>query len=337
MLNKTSLFLNTEFIGKVAFTIWNPADSDSFVFPAIVTTDYGSFEIFEERPPDLGNPYMLKGNYIKAIEFTHSYQAPQYFNLRVAETVEKLNSLDNYITLIDKSTPGNSPTYINVAELEDYDKVGPNWAYGLELRCYLKGTTITLSNGVHKSVENLSYNDDILVWDFDAGCFSSAKALWITKPQITNHYYILKFSDGTELKLVGSDGKCHRLLNIENSEFTYGSYFHVGQHTFKCDESTPYLVSIELVEEEAEFYNVVTHYHMNCFINGILSSCGYNNMYPIKNMKFVKDERDIIPFETYTNVPKEFYNSLRLGEQDLSKRSIEKAEKYIKNMLKEKK
>lgn len=195
--------------------------------------------------------------------------------------------------------------------------------------CYIKGTFITLADGSTKLVEELTYDDELLVWDFDNGCFAKAKALWITKACTTNHYYRLRFSDDTELCLVGSEGKCHRLLNIENGEFTYGSYFRIGQHTFKDDSSTPYLVSIELIEEGVEFYNVATHYHMNCFVNGILSSTGYNNMYPIKDMKFIKDDRELIPFETYVDVPLEFYRSLRLGEQDLSKRSVEKAKKYI--------
>lgn len=225
------------------------------------------------------------------------------------------------------SLPAKAVLDIEVMQPLDLRIIGSHY-------CFSADTEVLMADGSVKPVQDLTYEDELLVWDFDNGCFAKAKALWITKPRKADHYYRLKFSDGTELRLVGSDGKCHRLLNIENGEFTYGSHFHVGQHTFKEDGSNPRLVSIELVEEEVEYYNVVTHYHMNCFANGILSSTGYNNMYPIKDMKFVKDNRELIPFENYVDVPRQFYDSLRLGEQDLSKRSIEKAKNYVGRMLK---
>ena len=49
--------------------------------------------------------------------------------------------------------------------------------------CVLAGTLITLANGTKKKVEDLSYEDDLLVWDFDNGCMASAKPLWLQKKQ----------------------------------------------------------------------------------------------------------------------------------------------------------
>jgi hypothetical protein len=51
------------------------------------------------------------------------------------------------------------------------------------------------------------------------------------------------------------------------------------------------VVSCELIEEECEYYNIITDYHMNLFADDILTSCRYNNLYPIQDMKFVKDDR----------------------------------------------
>ena len=150
---------------------------------------------------------------------------------------------------------------------------------------------------------------------------------------MTKRYYRFKFDDGTEIGLVGQNGKCHRLFNVEKQEFISGTDFHVGEHTFNVKGEVVKLVGIEIVEQEVEFYNIVTDFHMNCFANGLLTSTQYNNVYPIKDMKFVKDGRELVPFEAYEGIPKEFYDGMRLGEQDLNIRSVEKTITYVSRML----
>ena len=64
----------------------------------------------------------------------------------------------------------------------------------------------------------------------------------------------------------------------------------VGKTTYtEAGESK--VLSCELIQEEVEFYNIITDYHINLFANGVLTSCRYNNLYPIQDMKFVKDDR----------------------------------------------
>ena len=315
MFNKTLVLLSKKDVGNIGVSWENRHDREvSYVTFISDTGDSAS--------PGENEEILLRGKYLQEFQCKSNCDVRLKFILPNGDTEGQL-----YLnTSGGELTVNESDFYFAPSE--------PNGSYLLEFICYITDTEVTLANGSKRIVNELVYEDELLVWDFDNGCFASAKPLWITKPRIADHYYRLKFDDGTELCLVGSDGKCHRLMNIENGEFTYGSHFHVGQHTFKEDGSNPRLVSIELVEEEVEYYNVATHYHMNCFANGILSSTGYNNMYPIKDMKFVKDNRELIPFEDYVDVPRQFYDSLRLGEQDLSKRSIEKAKNYVGRMLK---
>ena len=85
------------------------------------------------------------------------------------------------------------------------------------LTCFIKGTLITLVNGVTKPIEYITYDDDILVWDFDKGEFASAKPLWIQKRKKASQYNKLTFSDGSVLCTINQ----HRIFNVEAGKFTY--------------------------------------------------------------------------------------------------------------------
>ena len=75
------------------------------------------------------------------------------------------------------------------------------------------------------------------------------------------------------------------------------------------------LISKEVVREEVKYYNIITKQHLNCFANGILTSCRLNNIYPIANMKFVKDYRRFLTYADFPLVPQEWVDGLRLLEQ----------------------
>jgi hypothetical protein len=129
----------------------------------------------------------------------------------------------------------------------------------------------------------------LLVWNFDEGKYDSAKPLWIKKTQTSTYYYNITLDNDTILKLVGSDGKCHRLFSVEDGMFISATDM-VGKTTY-TESGESKVLSCELIQEEVEFYNIITNYHINLFANGVLTSCRYNNIYPIQDMKFIKDDR----------------------------------------------
>lgn len=155
--------------------------------------------------------------------------------------------------------------------------------------CFTKDTIITLSNNTTKFVQDINYNDNLLVWNFDECKYDKAKPLWIKKTQISPFYYECKLDNDIILNLVGSNGKCHRLFSIEDGMFMSATDM-VGKTTY-TENGIAKVMSCERVEKEVEFYNLITDYHMNLFANGVLTSCRYNNIYPIRDMKFVKDDR----------------------------------------------
>lgn len=180
--------------------------------------------------------------------------------------------------------------------------------------CLVKDTIITLSDGTTKMIQDITYDDELLVWDFDNAQYSSAKPLWIKAAQKTKTYWLCKLENGIEIKSVGSNG--HRLFNYTDQVFEYPQDC-VGKDIY-TENGISKLVSCECINEEVEYYNIITVYHMNLFANSILTSCRYNNIYDIKDMKFIKDNRNIVDFAEYNNsIPYEYYVGMRLGEQTI--------------------
>lgn len=167
--------------------------------------------------------------------------------------------------------------------------------------CMIEGTQITLADGSTKAIEDITYDDELLVWNFYEGKFDSAKPRYIKVEQTTSRYCLVKFSNGAEVGFVGpgehtrqSDGGrgYHRIFNNEAGAFTYVGTEEtpIGTTTFADDNSFPTVVSQEVVEKEVKFYNVATEKHFNIFANGILTSCRLSNMYRIENMKYVGEK-----------------------------------------------
>ena len=157
--------------------------------------------------------------------------------------------------------------------------------------CLIEGTQITLADGTTKAIEDITYDDELLVWNFYDGKFDKAKPSWIKVVETAPKYNLVKFSNGSEVGFVGPGGDIgyHRVFNKEAKAFTHTGVKDTpnGTTTFAQDETFPTVVSQEVVEKEVKFYNVITENHYNLFANGILTSCRLSNKYRIEDMKYV--------------------------------------------------
>ena len=182
--------------------------------------------------------------------------------------------------------------------------------------CFVEGTQISLADGSTKSVEDINYDDMLRVWNFDLGEYSEALPLWIKQPQTASGYYKISFSNGTELKVIGESPKSHRIFNKESGMFTYASTEDtpIETTTFADSENDVYVVSKEYVNESVRYYNIFSQYHMNVFADGILTSTGFNNLYPIEDMKFIKDDRTLRSMKELEGIDTRWIDGLRLRE-----------------------
>jgi hypothetical protein len=200
--------------------------------------------------------------------------------------------------------------------------------------CLAEGTMITMADGTFKEISTITYNDDLQVWDFDNGELSTAKPLWIKQAEKTNQYNLLQFSNGSSLKTISQ----HRIFNVEKGKFTYpmSTDTPVGTTTFTGNSYTTLTnkTTIKMDNNQSiKYYNIITNYHINLFANSILTSCRYSNLYPIKDLQYVKENQLNLssnPNPFADSIPIEYVNGLRLLEQPIP---ISDSISYVKNLI----
>ena len=185
-------------------------------------------------------------------------------------------------------------------------KVTADGTITISLACLIEGTQITLADGTTKAIEDITYDDELLVWNFYKGKFDIAKPTWIKVAEVAPRYNLVKFSNGAEVGFVGAGGEkgYHRIFNKEAGAFTHTGCKDTpnGTTTFAQDKTFPTVISQEVVEKEVKFYNVITDKHYNLFANGILTSCKLSNKYRIEDMRYIgerliSDEQEKAYFE----------------------------------------
>ena len=287
---------------------------DSYSIPTVTSDSYGSLSggsaiVTGTITSDGGSAILERG-----IVWSTS-QNPTIANNKVAGTGTAVETFTQTYVI------PNPHTYIYV---RTYATNAYGTGYGTDLYfilpCFVKGTKITMFDRTKKNIEDISYEDNLLVWNFDDGQFDSAKPLWIMEMVKTPSVNIL-FSDGSKLGISGHlqhDGG-HRIFNLDKGEFTYAipnEHTPIGTKTFNDKGEVVTIVGKE-EGEFSEIYNVVTNRHLNIFASGALTSRRLNNIYPISDMKFIKDERKQTSIDKFIGVSEEYYNGLRLGEQQL--------------------
>jgi hypothetical protein len=141
--------------------------------------------------------------------------------------------------------------------------------------CVTSDTLVTLANGTQKRVDELTYDDELLVWDFYEGKVSTApiSIIYAHEEQIYSVLY-LNFSDGSTVKVISS----HGFFDTSVNNFVYISENNVTDfigHSFVKVNGDNYnevtLESFEVVEEFTTAYWVQTAVHNNAITEGLLS------------------------------------------------------------------
>ncbi len=194
--------------------------------------------------------------------------------------------------------------------------------------CLIEGTMVRLADGSYKAIEDIDYDDLLMVYDHENGRISYEYPVWIEKKKKTDSYLKTTFSDGTILKTYGSHGIFSTDLNryaIVNEI----SDFHIGTEVVKFDrDGNDYTVKVtdmEIVYEDTYYYHVTSTRYHNILANDFLTTDGTkvtSYMYPFKENMVWGEERDaflashdLFTYEQFKDVfPKHLFMGFRMEE-----------------------
>ncbi len=190
--------------------------------------------------------------------------------------------------------------------------------------CLTKGTKILLANGKTKNIENIRYDDLLMVWNYETGTYTYEYPIWIEKVKKSSSYKKITLSDGTILKTVGKHGVFSKELN-EFVSVDDNTKFKVGVKIAKLNNnkiSYVEVAKIENINDEIEYYHVVSTRYYNIIANDVLTTDGnviLSNLYGFegniewKNRNY--NQLDLYDYSLFSDVmPYYMFKGMRASE-----------------------
>ena len=196
--------------------------------------------------------------------------------------------------------------------------------------CVAEDTLITLADGTQKEVEDLTGNEELLVWNLLTGEFDSAPILFVDS-DAPNLYQVIElhFSDGTTVDVIGE----HAFWSVEQNEYVFlrndaaqyigDSFMKRTINGFGVAEMTEVeLVDVIVETEYTTAWSPVTYGHLCYYVNGMLSMPGATegliNIFEVNPTTMKYDEiamnNDIATYGLFTY---EEFNSLIPIEEEM--------------------
>jgi len=178
--------------------------------------------------------------------------------------------------------------------------------------CIASGTMVTLADGTQKKVEDLEGDDMLLVFNHETGAYEVAPIMFIENDGWREYTLInLEFSDGTKTRIIYE----HALFDLTLNKYVYFNDTNYAQfigHEFvivdeQMNRTTVTLEKSYKTREYSGCYSLITAYHSNYFIDGLLSIPGgmdglFNFFEYDKDLAYdsEKMEQDIEKYGLYT-------------------------------------
>ncbi|MBE7044719.1 MAG: hypothetical protein E7397_04265 [Ruminococcaceae bacterium] len=186
-------------------------------------------------------------------------------------------SQNNSKTLTVKDASGN--TVLSKSAAGTYDFTMPASNVTIEASssgsCVTGDTLVTLADGSQKRIDEITYRDEVLVWNFRTGTYDSAPISLIINHGYDNQEIIrLIFNDGTTINFVA----CHGAFDKNLNEFVDINAKNVSQFigdTFLKQSGNGFedvvLVDYEVKTEYNSSYTLLSSVHYNAIHNGLLT------------------------------------------------------------------
>lgn len=195
--------------------------------------------------------------------------------------------------------------------------------------CLIEGTLVALADGTSIPIEEVTYDTLLKVWNYETGSVGAEYPAWIEKAAVTTEYQLTKFDDGTELKTAGWHGvfdvDANAFVSIDSAEFGIGSRIYKVNENDELEVVT--VTSIEHVQEEVNYYHVVSSQYYNIIANSIITTDGavyLSNLYgfdenikwPAIREEIMSDPNNLYTFEDFEGIglPRKMFDDLRVRE-----------------------
>lgn len=178
--------------------------------------------------------------------------------------------------------------------------------------CVTPDTLVTMADGSKKEIQHVTYEDQLLVWDFYKGEYAAVPSAIIFNHGEDDYNIVhLTFDDGTVVKVIAE----HRFLDEETNDFVrideFNAQNYVGHSFYKQDGdgyTTVKLVKAEIKKEHTVAYSLISALHYNFFVEDLFSSpflekdVGAFEYFDIAEdeLKYINVEEDIAKYGTYS-------------------------------------
>ena len=190
---------------------------------------------------------------------------------------------NNILVYSSPSISAKRNEYNTVIQYSYQDNAGTTYYYYIGYHapsqsyssCVTSDTLVTLADGTQKRIDQVTYSDSLLAWDFDKGEYTVANSSIIENHGYgLNNVIALTFDDGTKVKVVNVHGFFDADLNKWVDIDATNADDYIG-HNFTQVDGDSYknvkLVSATVTTEYVEAWSVVTMDHYNCIVEGMFS------------------------------------------------------------------
>lgn len=250
-------------------------NSSTTTLPSALTAVKGIYKAASDVPYwyNLTNSNLTQSGPSKIFKWASSSDAPSdpvtYNNVLCYKSPQISADRVAYITLVQYSyTDATNTTY--------YYYVGYTLeAFTKQSTCITPDTLVTLADGTQKRIDETTYEDTFLVWDFFKGEYTTAPA-----SIIDNHGYntvnvvTVNFANGASVNTINGHGFFDAELNkfVLLDEDNVADY--VG-HTFLVQSEDGFaetvLASYSIEEKYTEVWSILTAEHYNCILESMLT------------------------------------------------------------------
>ena len=139
--------------------------------------------------------------------------------------------------------------------------------------CVTPDTLVTLADGTQKEIQYVTYNDQLLIWNFYEGRYDVMPASIVMNHGYGKHTVVaLNFADGTTINTING----HGFFDAETRQYVIlgedNAADYIGYSFVKADGdgyATAELISYSVETRHTESWSILTAGHYNCILEGM--------------------------------------------------------------------